>query len=258
MKIRQTLKSGISIDQDFRDCVRFVMFETEDKTWRYATHGGTAFVANFQNHFFGLTCKHVLGDFNWRQLALTNTKFGELVAGLSSICYPSNPTEAAKGSDIADIAVLQFSDDVDASFFKDCAYVIDDGTVSSSSPGDNLVVNGALKDNSTIDEDNITPAFCRLELGDVGPSKNDPVLRAASGKFKEPRFNSLAGLSGSPVFNATMHRLCGMVVRGGLDEELATIWYIEIQDIIEILKAILDGSMQTKYAKSMAHPRLIN
>src|SRR6266852_9221072 len=71
MKITQTLRSGIALQQDFRDSVRFVMFETGLEGWEYATHGGTAFVVNFHGKLFGLTCRHCFGDFDWRQLSLT-------------------------------------------------------------------------------------------------------------------------------------------------------------------------------------------
>lgn len=254
MKTTQTLASGTIVRQDFRESVRFVMFETDDKIWKYATHGGTAFIVYFQGKYFGITCRHVLGDFNWRQIALTDEKFGREIAGLSSIYYPSNPTEAAKGSDILDVAVVEFSPDVDASFFKDCAYIVDDGTVGGSTSNDILRVNGALKDQSSIDGDSIAPVYALLEFIDKGPSSADPVLRKAIAQYYNPTFDRLTGLSGSPVFNATKGRLTGMVVRGGLANGKAIIWYIEISDVIEILNAINDGSFCTQYSKTITHP----
>jgi hypothetical protein len=122
VKFTQTLASGMTIRQDFRDSARFVMFETGVEEWEYATHGGSAFIVKYQNHILGITCRHVLGDFNWRQIALTDEKFGKNIAGLKSIFYPSKPEEATQGSDLLDVAVVQFSNDVGAESFNDRAY----------------------------------------------------------------------------------------------------------------------------------------
>lgn len=251
MKITQTLDSGVVIRQDFRESVRFVMFETGVEGWEYATHGGTAFVICFHGHYFGITCKHVLGDFGWRQIALTDAKFGQEIAGLQSIFYPSDPTGAAEGSDILDIAVVQFAADNDASFFKDCAYIIDGGTVGKSEVDDQLQVSGVLKDQSVIGDNVIAPVFGLLEFTDRGSTLPDPTLREAAAHFEDPDFERLTGLSGSPVFNVTRRRLCGVVARGNLNEGAAVIWYIDFYDVMQILVAILDGSLRTQYNKTV-------
>ena len=230
------------------------MFETEVDDWRYATDGGTAFIINFRNQVFGITAKHALGTFNWRQLALTNEKFGDQVAGLSAIHYPSEPTEAAEGSDVLDIVAIKFSDDVDAAFFRDSAYILESRTMCGSESGDVLLVNGALKDQSSIADETISARFALLEFSDHGPSCADPVLREAIAKFDTQSFSRLTGLSGSPVFNRTKRCLCGMAVRGVLHKDVAIMRYIEITDVVEILTAIVEGTLRTQYAKSIIHP----
>lgn len=254
MQITQQLASGLIIRQDFRDSVRFVMFETGVVGWEYGTHGGTAFIVNYGGRFWGITCRHVLVDFKWKQLALTDSKFGRNIAELRLVYYPSEPIEAAEGSDILDIAVVEFSADADAAFFNDRAYIIDDNTISSANVGDQLQVNGLLKEKTQIGENQIAPVFALLDFADEGPSRFDPALRQASAKFLKPDFQSLTGLSGSPVFNRTARRLCGVVVRGTLNQDHGTIRYIEISDVLEILTAIVNGTMCTRYSKTIKHP----
>jgi hypothetical protein len=41
-----------------------------------------------------------LKDFSWKQLVITDAKFGSQVAGLKSVFYASRPTGEAEGSDV--------------------------------------------------------------------------------------------------------------------------------------------------------------
>lgn len=252
--VEQIHASGLTIRQDFRNSSRFVMFETDYPGWEYATHGGTAFIVNYKHQFFGITCGHVRGvdesSFPWAQLVLTDEKFGRRVSGISAVYYPSNPTKAAVKSDLLDIVAIKLSDDVSGAFFKDSAYIIDDGSVCQSNRGDTLFVHGALKDESSIGDNTISPTYALLEVVDQGPSKSDIVLREAAGKYVNLEFKSVTGLSGSPVFNATQGKLAGMAMRGSLHDEKAVIWFAEISDIIKILCSITDGSLSANYTKA--------
>jgi hypothetical protein len=116
MKTSQVLASGITIRQDIRDAVRAVLFETGFEGWEYATHGGTLFVVNYQGKVYGVTCAHVLKDFNWNQLVVTDRKTGTGIAGLKTVCYPSSPRDAAVDADILDVAVIEFADDIGPDF----------------------------------------------------------------------------------------------------------------------------------------------
>ena len=71
MKVQQRLASGTIIAQDFRTSVRFPIFETGYEEWPYATNGGTLFLVTFRGRVVGLTCRHVLHGFDWRQLRIT-------------------------------------------------------------------------------------------------------------------------------------------------------------------------------------------
>lgn len=251
MKKTQTLKSGIKIRQDFRDSVRMVLFETPFDGWEYATDGGTIFVVNFRNQIYGLTCVHNRHDFNWAYLAVTETKFGETVAGFEAIYFPSNPKKDAIGSDIEDIAVIKFSPDCDSKFFKDTAYVIDEKTIGISRPKDNLLISGNLKDNTNIGNKIIQPEFCLLEVSDIGATSSDPILREARGKFEDPNFNNVVGISGAPVFNSNRNLLCGMVCRAGMEDNICTVWYMDIVDVIKVLESVHNQQLEVFYQKSV-------
>lgn len=253
--VDQQLESGLSIRQDFRESVRFVMFKTGIEGWPLATHGGTAFIVNYRGRHFGITCKHVLGDFEWSQLRLTDVKFGRASAGMISINYPSDPRAEAIDSDVLDVVVVEFSEDADASFFKDQAYILDTGTVGTSRKNDALLVNGVLKGESTIDSDQVTPTFGLLEFADQGESTFDYALRQAQAVFDNRDIKSVTGISGGPVFNKTMSRLAGVVVRGSLtDGGLATIHYVDIFDVMKVLEAVSNGSLRAKYNKVIVRP----
>ncbi len=252
MKVTQTLGSGMIVRQDFKDCTRFVMFETDVEGWEYATHGGTLWVASYRGQVFGLTCKHVIKDFNWRQLCVTDERFGRNMAGLSSILYPSSPRGDARETDVVEITLIRFSDDVDATFFKGTTYILDEGTVGTSRDGERLSAYGALKQKSEITDSTIKPVFAELGVVDSGASKFDPILRKAKGLYKDLEFDDVTGMSGSPIFNLPQKRLCGMVVRGGLNRNHCTLWYIDIHDIMQVLDAVIQGRSDAEYQKTIA------
>jgi hypothetical protein len=250
-RVTQKLASGTIIRQDFRTAARFVFFDTGYPQWQFATHGGTIFVVRYKRRPYGLTCRHVLGDFDWRQLIVTDQRHGTQVAGLRSVAYPSRPIDAAVDTDLLDVAVIQFSEDVDAAFFKDPAYVLDEATMTTSRMNDTLHVAGALKSKSEITESTISPTYCLLEMVDDTPFSSDPTLRRAKGKFDRPEFADVVGLSGSPVFNVTQSAVCGMVVRGAMNADVCTLWYIDMFDVAKLLAAVHDDAAETYYLKRM-------
>jgi hypothetical protein len=200
----------------------------------------------------------VLGDFEWKQLVLTDIKFGKMIAGIRSVHYPSAPTEYAIGSDVLDLAIIEFDPELRAEFFKGTAYLIDLRTAGTATVGHDLVVNGLFKDSTTIDElKKISPTFGLIEFTERGPSGFDMALRKAEGAYVNPPWRSLTGFSGAPVFDITAKRLCGMVVRATMPaRDRAIVHYIDIVDIMEALKAVADGTFQAKYKKIIAVPRV--
>jgi hypothetical protein len=250
MKVQQRLASETIITQDFRTCVRFPVFETGEEEWPYATEGGTLFLVTFRGHVFGLTCRHVIGSFDWRQLRVTDKKYGQKFAPIRGLVYPSAPRGHAVDTDILDIALVEFAPEVGPSFFPDDPpYIVDANTCASAHPGDVLYIHGTLKEKSDLSMMPITPQFCFLEFGDQGAPSSDPALRRAYAEFENPGFTEITGISGSPVFDATSNKLVGMVVRGALSGKACTVWYIDMFDILTFVTAVADGKQETDYTK---------
>jgi len=249
-RITQTLASGTIIRQDFRSATRFVFFDTGLDEWQWATDGGTLFVVAFRGKPYAITARHVFRSFDWGQLIITTDQFGGTRVPIRYIAYPSSPVGAAVGTDLMDVAVIQFDDDVDVGVFKDAAYLIEDKTVITSRVGDTLRVHGVLKTPSEISETVIAPRFGLLELVDNTPFSADPTLRQGFGLFDRPEFKDVIGLSGSPVFNVTRSALCGMVVRGSMARDACILRYVDMSDICHLLSSVSERRDSTYYFKT--------
>jgi hypothetical protein len=228
------------------------IFETEHEGFLYATHGGTLFLVDFRGRSYGVTVRHVFQDFEPRTLFITNerqAKKGSMSAPIKGLAYPSSPTSAAVGTDISDFCVIEFADDISLGFFKCSPYIMDETTVASAGVGNALQVCGVLKDKSRIDLPDIFFGYCRLQFLDIGYTTSDPTLRQGVAEFFRPDFQSVTGISGSPVFNQTANALCGMVVRGGMSGNRCTIYYIDIADIYPFLAAVSDRATNVSYTK---------
>jgi hypothetical protein len=248
----QRLSTGLIVRQDYAESVRAAFYQTEFEEFLYATGGGTIFITHYRGRQYGLTAKHIFRSFSPNQLFITEEKQGKkggMPAPISQIAYPTSPRDAAADSDIEDVCVIEFSQEMPAGFFKDTPYIIDGATVATSKPGDRLEISGVLKEKSKIDPPDIYMAYCRLEFADDGPHKTDPTLRRAIAEFANPDFSTLAGISGSPVFNTSASALSGMVIRGGMVGRRAIIHYIDAYDILRILDAINRGVANTHYMK---------
>jgi hypothetical protein len=250
--ITQRLSSGIVIKQRIGSAVRAAFYQTEMEEFLYATDGGTLFVVYFRGRHYGLTCRHVFGNFRPGRLFITQDKQaikGTLPAPVLGLVYPSEPTGAAVGSDIGDICVIEFADDLPIDFFRGNAYVIDGGTIGTAVVGHELLIHGVLKDKSDINPPDIAMGYCQLQMRDVGVTTSDSLLRQASALFDRPTFNRVAGLSGAPVFDQTAGVLCGMVARGGMNGSVCNLYYFDIADIVRFLDGVADGKTDTFYEK---------
>jgi hypothetical protein len=150
--------------------------------------GGTLFLVTLRGRVFGLTCRHVLDGFDWRQLRITEAKFGKMFAPIRAVVYPSDLRDEAVDTDILDIALIEFAQEVVADFFPAPLYVLDAGTCGSASDGYVLYVNGALKEKSDLSVMPIRPVFCRLEFVDRGAASAYPILTRAYAEFASPEF----------------------------------------------------------------------
>ena len=228
---------------------RMVLFETNYDDWKYASHGGTVLVVAVAGKPYGLTARHVAGDFAWDDLCVTNRRAdGDQIAAPKSIFYPSDLKKGAEGTDIGDIAVIEFRDDVELEFFGEDFYPLETGTVPAGT-GDDLIVHGALKEKSTIADRTIKPTFASLGFQDDGPHAHDPFLRTCSAYWANPEFTSISGLSGSPVFNETRNGLTGLMIRGGLKGCNASGLYLDFEDVLQVLQNVHRGVYHADYVK---------
>jgi hypothetical protein len=147
-----------------------------------------------------------------------------------------------------DICVIEFADDIAPDFFKGTEFVVDESSVATSKRGHQLFVAGVLKEKLQIDPPNIHLGLCRLTLNDAGVT-TDPILRRATAVYLDIEFEAILGMSGSPVFDLTANKLCGMVVRGGLTNNQCQIFYVDISDIARMLEAVKDRKPSNFYLK---------
>lgn len=235
---------------------RLALFETDYEEWQYASHGGTVFVVSYGDKPYGVTARHIAKDFPWKRLCITNEKTGTKIAGLKALSYASDLRKAASGTDIGDIAVIEFSDDIGVEFFGEDYYPLDSSTVVGSQAGDELTVYGALKEELRIEDRTIRPTFAKLDFDDDGPLAYDPFLRTCSAFWKNVGFSSIAGISGSPVFNNTRQGLTGVMLRGGVDGAgQARGAFLDFDDVIRILMTIHAGASSADYVKVVEQTR---
>ena len=240
--------------QDFGESIRPVFFQTDLDDFLYATHGGTLFIVKFKGRLYGITCKHVFRDFEPKCIFVVQekqAKKGSKPAPVKALCFPSSPKDGAVETDVEDICVIEFEDDLPKGFFGGSEYSLDERGFSTSKIGNALVVCGVLKEKSHIDPPDITMGYCRLELHDAGAS-SDPFLRLARAQFLNPSFKTIVGISGSPVFDQTTNSLCGMVIRGGMTGDWCEIRYVDIFDIVRLLEAVNVHAPQTYYTKNIS------
>ena len=243
--------------QDFRESVRFALFHTGLEEWLYATEGGTLFLVNYGGKIYGVTCKHVLGSFLPEQLAITDIKFaqkGAKLASVKGVYFPTAPSQEAVGTDITDLCIIDFQDEIDAAFFKGTPYTVDITTSRTTNEGHRLIVSGTLKEKSDLTAPNIEAGFCLLEFTDAGVTPFDPLLRIGKAKYETDKLNfkSVTGISGAPVYNDTVKALCGMIVRGTLHQDGSCIvYYLDFYDIGQALDAAHTEKSHVTYSKGV-------
>ncbi|MCD0416016.1 hypothetical protein LOC51_02210 [Rubrivivax sp. JA1024] len=225
-----------------------MLFETRLQDFRYATNGGTAFIVQRKGKPYGITCRHVLRGFSIDDLVITDASMGRKAAGIDGMYHPTNLRDENEGSDLDDICVIAFNE-FEGQFFEG-AYDLDRRPAASSEPANQLIATGFLKQKSRIDPPNIFAGLGFLEFRDAGVAPFDHALRRGLATYTNHDFDSVAGMSGSPVYNLNSGALCGMTVRGGLerDGEL-TIYFIDVFDLLQFLDAVATGSTNFSYTK---------
>ena len=233
--------------------IRPVFFQNASEEWPYSTHGGTMFLVSYKKKCYGLTCKHVLSGFDPSQLFVARDslpKQGTPPAPVSEFAYIDGEGE------IADVAIIIFKDEINNELFDYSAYRFRYATIGSSNTAHKLHVYGFLKDKTTINYDTkaIIGGFCDLEVRDIGAVSNDYYLRYATATYVNHGFERITGVSGAAIFDETANKLCGMAVRGGLDNGIVKLWYVDISHIFRALEAVHEPRNRVSYV--IAPPEL--
>ena len=265
MMVRLSPSPGGVLHHRIGDAVRPVFFQTDHEEFLYATDGGTLFLVRFKGRIYGITARHVFtgNGFEPNRLFVTRDKFakkGTPPAPIKGIYYPSSPHGAAEGTDIIDLCLIDFSEDIAPDFFIGSPYDMDTRPVERSVAGHLLAVYGVLKEKTTIihadgKPGDIVIGYCQLEYADTTLTTHDAILREARAEFLAPAFSSVTGISGSPVYDKTAGGLCGMVVRGGMTGAKSNIRFIDMFDIVRFLEAVDSGATGTDYEKIVAEYR---
>lgn len=225
--------------QDFATSVRPILFDTGIDEFQYATHGGSAFVG-YKGRPYAITCRHVFKDFDEGQLTIFGAVFpvkGDKPARIKTFCYPTSPRASAVDTDVTDFCAIEFEEAVTTDFFNGSAYPLDEQTICSSVTGDRLMIFGAVKEKTVIDPPNMHVVFCRLEASDTGPSA-DPFMRRGTTQYVNLGFSRPAGISGAPTFNLTRNGLCGMVLRGTLQNGRFNLMYVNAFDLFRFVEGV--------------------
>lgn len=248
----QILRDGEVVRQNFRDAVRPIFYETGVDDFKYGTAGGTCFIVVFDGAVYGLTCRHAIKGVTDYNLCITDTLYAvrRRAAAIDGIFLGANFRGAAAGSDLEDICVIKFHKDADEGFFGNKLYFLDHGTFGSSKRRHILSVFGVINNNTKIEPPNIYSGLGDLVFSDDGVYETDSTLRSA--EMVTPHdgsFDCVNGLSGSPVFDETAKKLCGMVVRGS-GKGKPRIYYIDIQHIVSFLSDAHSGRATCEYQVS--------
>ena len=119
---------------------------------------------------------------------------------------------------------------------------MNDENVARTHEGHNLQIFGVLKEKTHIDPPDVVIGYTLLEFVDRGPMNADTVLRVAEGHFENAEITDITGISGSPVFDRTTGKLCGMVARGKVQDQKAIIYYLDIVHILAFLESSIGGA----------------
>lgn len=253
--LRSRRKHDETREGNIEAAIRPILFQTPNNDYPYVTNGGTIFIVKFRGVLYGVTCMHALRGFDLGTLFVLSDKNPNnksLGAPLESYHHPSAPEHEAVDTDINDICIITFKPNISDDFFGGTEFTISEETVGTSRVGQRLVVLGVLKEKINLFSSSPIFGYCRLEFHDAGPHIHDHILRRGKSKYAAPEFSSLTGISGAPVFNRTENKLCGMVVRGSLAENIGHILFVDVYDILQLLDGVIKKANGRDYKKKAA------
>lgn len=167
------MKSELGFPLDLKGACRWVGFQTPIEGHEYATHGGTLFLTSYQGSAYGVTARHNRHTFAWNDLIVAKRRIGNDIAHVTAVSSVSKGLGYAEGSDLLDIAVVQFSGENPPSYFDEGIYDLDRQKICTSRIEDGLTIYGAMSQDSSIGEKTILTTFGELGFVDTGPNGYD-------------------------------------------------------------------------------------
>jgi len=235
-----------------RAATRPILFHTDFPETPFATHGGTLVLVLHNQHVFAVTCGHTLGSFSWARLMIPQRRVSGPIAALDSVIKFSSPIDHAIGSDLMDLIAIRVAEH--PNWFEDQPIALDKDSVADCVEGDILTVCGYPADISNWAADTPLVGTFDFRIRADRRQSNDIVLRSGHGNIAKAQLDlqSLSGLSGSPVLREADGKLCGIVVRGGLDKNGdVQVFFVEASDVLEIIASATGDKGFHRYDKEI-------
>jgi|GEM_PF-4894498 len=237
-----------------RLCVRPALFQTELSDFPVATHGGVITLIEYRNQLFGVTCQHVISDFQYKDVVITTHRNGGEKLRTVGGYFPTRPIDDAIESDLLDLVIFRISKDVDSSKFQDPPVQLGEAELFYIKDQALLRAYGTLKDQTSFMPDESCITFFELQVQYQRKKLLHGILHLASMKPQSAALKNLHGMSGGPIFHEESQQLCGLVLRGGItSENQYRLWFIDIHDVREMLKAGLNPNKIHHYNKLVYH-----
>lgn len=218
-----------------RAATRPLLFDTGNLDFPVASHGGTVFLVEFSQRVYALALQHCFGDFSWKQMLLAKGIVSGPTAELRSLFKLTKAVDHAVDSDLLDLVAIEFADTFNTNWFDDEPFVLAPEEVEDCSTGTYVYVRGFPAQLSAFAATKADVAAASFVLRVVRDRSSDIALRTATANLPSKLFSNLSGLSGSPVVSER-GKLCGIVVRGGIDAEGdIRIHFVEFSDVLQFL-----------------------
>ncbi len=232
--------------KDIKRAVRMVLFANESEEYPYTSYGGTLFIIRYNGKFYALTCKHVFQEYTINELIVfreSQPKKGSLSAQIKEMGLFAGDDE------LRDLAVIEFDNDIAPDYFGNDFFDLNAQSIELSEVAQSLKVYGYIREKINIDHEakSIKVLWVDLQMHDSGAASEDHFIRRAQATWPNSPFKSVAGLSGAPMVSGSVGRLCGMVVRGNMSGDAATLWFIDVFHILKALEAFCRRDPRLSY-----------
>jgi V8-like Glu-specific endopeptidase len=246
------LSNGELVQHDVYEATRFPLFASDFPGFPVFSLGGTLFLVRYREKAFAVSARHILGTPMTDPSSLIIHERNRVPQGskldfVSAHSFEIPLSEMQSGPDDAfDLIVWEFQTGQHGGVQW---YRWDPNTICECETGNRLSVVGYLFDKSNITniDENTSRAIVQIskfgfrhvrKAGDDQASLKAIALFPLDFVSKVQNFN---GLSGAPVFDDDQGKICGMVVRGGIDPKTgqAQLDFVRLSGQVQVQKRLL-------------------